>query len=90
MKRRYPCRKIPVHLRNKYRCYFCKKECTYEVNISGIHQTVCIGEYYEDDGRNAVFFNNVVAIILWPLTAFVFFVIETFEYVRQKLNNKKE
>ena len=58
--------------------------------FAGAAVVYVIGEYYEDDGRSAAFFNNVLAIILWPLTAFVFFVIETFEYVRQKLNNKKE
>lgn len=49
-----------------------------------------IGECYEDDGRSAAFFNNVIAIILWPLSAVIFFVIEIFEYIRQKLNKKKE
>ena len=58
--------------------------------FAGTAVVYVIGEYYEDDGRNAVFFNNVIAIILWPLAAFVFFVIETFGYIRQKLNNKKE
>ena len=58
--------------------------------FAGAAVVYVIGEYYEDDGRIAAFFNNVIAIILWPLTAFVFFVIETFEYIRQKLNNKKE
>ena len=41
MKRKYPCLKIPVHLRNKHKCYFCKKGCAYEVNIAGLPQTVC-------------------------------------------------
>ena len=58
--------------------------------FAGAAVVYVIGAYYEDDGRSAAFFNNVIAIILWPLAAFVFFVIETFEYVRQKLNNKKE
>lgn len=58
--------------------------------FAGAAVVYVIGEYYEDDERSAAFFNNVIAIILWPLTAFVFFVIETFEYIRQKLNNKKE
>ena len=49
-----------------------------------------IEEYYEDDEKSRPIFNNVIAMILWPLTAFVFFIIETFEYVRQKLNNKNE
>lgn len=58
--------------------------------FAGAAVAYVIGEYYEDDGRSAAFFHNVIAIILWPLTAFVFFVIETFEYIRQKLNNKNE
>ena len=58
--------------------------------FAGAAVVYVIGEYYEDHGRSAAFFNNAIAIILWPLAAFVFFVIETFEYVRQKLNNKKE
>ena len=58
--------------------------------FAGAAVVYVIGEYYENDGRSAAFFNNVIAIILWPLTAFVFFVIDTFEYIRQKLNNKKE
>ena len=49
-----------------------------------------IEECYKDSGRSAAFFTNVIAIILWPLAAVIFFVIETFEYIRQKLNNKKE
>lgn len=58
--------------------------------FAGAAVVYVIGEYYEDDGKSRPVFNNVIAMILWPLTAFVFFVIETFEYVRQKLNNKKE
>ena len=49
-----------------------------------------IGEYYEDDGKSRPVFSDVIARMLWPLTAFVFFVLETFEYMRQKLNNKKK
>lgn len=49
-----------------------------------------IEEYYEDDGKGRPIFNNVLAIILWPLTAFVFFVVNSFEYVRQKLNHTKK
>lgn len=58
--------------------------------FAGAAVVYVIEEYYEDDGKSRPIFNNVIAIILWPLTAFVFFVIETFEYVRQKLNNQKE
>lgn len=58
--------------------------------FAGAAVVYVIGEYYEDDGKNRPIFNNVIAMILWPLAAFVFFVIETFEYVRQKLNNKNE
>lgn len=58
--------------------------------FAGAAVVYVIGEYYEDDGKSRPIFNNVIAIILWPLTAFVFFVIETFEYFRQKLNNQKE
>lgn len=58
--------------------------------FAGAAVVYVIGEYYEDDGKSKPIFNNVIAIILWPLTAFVFFVIETFEYIRQKLNNKNE
>ena len=58
--------------------------------FAGAAVVYVIGEYYEDDGKSRPVFNNVIAIILWPLTAVVFFVIETFEYIRQKLNNKKE
>lgn len=58
--------------------------------FAGAAVVYVIGEYYEDDGKSRPVFNNVIAMILWPLTAFVFFVIETFEYIRQKLNNKKE
>lgn len=58
--------------------------------FAGAAVVYVIGEYYEDDGKSRPVFNNVIAMILWPLTSFVFFVIETFEYVRQKLNNKKE
>lgn len=58
--------------------------------FAGAAVVYVIGEYYEDDGKSRPIFNNVIAMILWPLTAFVFFVIETFEYIRQKLNNKKE
>ena len=58
--------------------------------FAGAAVVYVIGEYYEDDRKRRPVFNNVIAIILWPLAAFVFFVIETFEYVRQKLNNKKE
>ena len=57
--------------------------------FAGAAVVYVIGEYYEDNGKSRPIFNNVIAIILWPLTAFLFFVIETFEYVRQKLNNKK-
>lgn len=58
--------------------------------FAGAAVVYVIEEYYEDDEKSRPIFNNVIATILWPLTAFVFFVIETFEYVRQKLNNKKE
>lgn len=58
--------------------------------FAGAAVVYVIGEYYEDDGKNRPIFNNVIAMVLWPLTAFLFFVIETFEYIRQKLNNKKE
>ena len=49
-----------------------------------------IEDYYDGDRRKGSIVSNAVAMILWPLTAVVFFVIETFEYIRQKLNNKKE
>ena len=49
-----------------------------------------IEDYYDGDRRKESIVSNAVAMILWPLTAVVFFVIETFEYIRQKLNNKKE
>lgn len=58
--------------------------------FAGAAVVYVIGEYYKGDEKSRPVFNNVIAIILWPLTAFVFFVIETFEYIRQKLNNKKE
>lgn len=58
--------------------------------FAGAAVVYVIGEYYEDDGKSRPIFNNVIAMVLWPLTAFLFFVIETFEYIRQKLNNKKE
>ena len=58
--------------------------------FAGAAVVYVIEEYYEDDEKSRPIFNNVIAMILWPLTAFVFFVIETFEYVRQKLNNKNE
>lgn len=58
--------------------------------FAGAAVVYVIEEYYEDDEKSRPIFNNVIATILWPLTAFVFFVIETFEYIRQKLNNKKE
>lgn len=49
-----------------------------------------VQDYYDDDRKEGSIFSNVVAMILWPLTAVVFFVIEAIKYVRQKLNNKKE
>lgn len=58
--------------------------------FAGAAVVYVITEYYEGDGNSRPVFNNVMAIILWPLTAFIFFVIEAFEYIRQKLNNKKE
>lgn len=58
--------------------------------FAGAAVVYVIEEYYEDGEKSRPIFNNVIATILWPLTAFVFFVIETFEYIRQKLNNKKE
>ena len=58
--------------------------------FAGAAVVYVIGEYYEDDEKSRPIFNNVIAMILWPLTAFVFFIIETFKYIRQKLDNKKE
>lgn len=58
--------------------------------FAGAAVVYVIGEYYEDDGKSRPIFNNVIAMILWPLTAFVFFVSETFEYIRQKLDNQKK
>ena len=58
--------------------------------FAGAAVVYVIEEYYENDEKSRPIFNNVIAIILWPLAAFIFFVIETFEYIRQKLNNKKE
>ena len=58
--------------------------------FAGAAVVYVITEYYEDDEKSRPVFNNVMAIILWPLTAFIFFIIEAFEYIRQKLNNKKE
>ena len=49
-----------------------------------------IEDYYDGDRREGSIVSNVVAMILWPLTAVVFFVIEAIKYIRQKLNNKKE
>ena len=49
-----------------------------------------VQDYYDDDRKEGSIFSNVVAMILWPLTAVVFFVIEAIKYVRQKLNNKKK
>lgn len=49
-----------------------------------------VQDYYDGDRREGSIFSNVVAMILWPLTAVVFFVIEAIKYVRQKLNNKKK
>ena len=49
-----------------------------------------IEDYYDDDRRKGSIVSNAVAMILWPLTAVVFFVIEAIKYTRQKLNNKKE
>lgn len=49
-----------------------------------------IEDYYSDDRRKGSIVSNVVAMILWPLTAIVFFVIEATKHVRQKLNNKKK
>ena len=49
-----------------------------------------IEDYYDGDRRKGSIVSNAVAMILWPLTAVVFFVIEAIRYVRQKLNNKKE
>lgn len=49
-----------------------------------------IEDYYDGDRREGSIVSNAVAMILWPLTAVVFFVIEAIKYVRQKLSNKKE
>ena len=40
--------------------------------FAGVAVVYVIGEHYEDDGKSKLIFNNLIAIILWPLTVFVF------------------
>ena len=58
--------------------------------VAGAAVVYFIEDYYDGDRRKGSIVSNAVAMILWPLTAVVFFVIEAIKYTRQKLNNKKE
>lgn len=49
-----------------------------------------IEDYYDyKEERDGAIISNVFAMVLWPVTSFVFILIEVIKYIRQQLNNKK-
>lgn len=58
--------------------------------FAGAAVVYLIEDYYDyKEDREGAIFSNVFAMVLWPVTSFVFILIEVIKYIRQQLNNKK-
>ena len=58
--------------------------------FAGAAVVYLIEDYYNyKEDREGAIFSNVFAMVLWPVTSFVFILIEVIKYIRQQLNNKK-
>lgn len=58
--------------------------------FAGAAVVYLIEDYYDyKEDREGAIFSDVFAMVLWPVTSFVFILIEVIKYIRQQLNNKK-
>lgn len=59
--------------------------------FAGAAVVYLIEDYYDyKEDREGAIFSNVFAMVLWPITSFVFILIEVIKYIRQQLNNKEK